>query len=124
MSTIAIEIGDQDLQQEIEALTPATVVRGKSLDGTAGMMILVISLAPAIIKQLAAIVTSALERNKHIRLVYDGIEVQGVSEDALLEIIEASRASANPTSQEPARPSMRIQAPARSDSKASSMRLS
>lgn len=89
VSEVAIET---DCLQLIEALKSlageGAVVAGerRGLDGITLVTIL-ITLSPAIIASVTKLIKSSIESKKHVRVIKDGMTVEGVSESTLLKLM-------------------------------------
>lgn len=92
---LAVEVKDESIAREIEAVVATRRARGKAFDGSSDHVItLLIQVVPKILVPLAAILQIVMSRNKDVRVMHNGTEIRGVSEKTLLQLLD--HASATP----------------------------
>lgn len=95
---IAIETDSPELAHEItNAVDGATAISGerRGLDG-ATLITLVVTLTPFAIREIVRLATAHIAARKHVRLIKDGVTIQGVSESTLLKILKNGEAKKLP----------------------------
>jgi hypothetical protein len=88
---LAIELrSDDELLSELRELGPENEVTRKGFDGS-DVVIVLVTLATTTIAQTASIIKKAIDARKHISVKYKGVEIKGVSEKRLLELLSTAR---------------------------------
>lgn len=97
MVDIAIEVSEKSAADELEALGQEVGSFASERRGLDGQMLLtvIMTLAPMVITGIVAVVRARIAAQKHVRVIVDGMEIHGVSERALLEILKAKSPQAN-----------------------------
>lgn len=92
MPDIAIEVSDAQVLAQLELLGKDANGFSSELQGIDGVQIFtaVMTLGPLVIHGIVKVVLAQIAAKKHVRVLVDGIEIRGVSEDALLEILQSN----------------------------------
>jgi hypothetical protein len=94
MSSISIIVPPEDVEPVAAALIAADIKVTKpaalGFDG-AQVLSLVVELTPPVATFLAGLYAARLKANRHTVLKMKGLEVRGVSEEALLKLADAQR---------------------------------
>lgn len=79
---------DEELIGEIETL-PVMVQRytTKHFDADTVFVSLLVSVLPSVVMQISNIIVSIMERNKNIKVKYEGVEIQGLSKEDIIELL-------------------------------------
>ncbi|MES3090605.1 hypothetical protein QTN93_01160 [Sphingomonas aerolata] len=89
---IAIETDSPEFAVElaaaVEGAMPISSER-KGLDG-ATLTTIIVTLSPFAIREIVRLATAHIAAKRYVRLVKDGITIQGVSESTLLKILKES----------------------------------
>ena len=91
MVNIVVETSELAIAEELKKIQPEDIhiVRNNSLDGDPGEFSVLVILSALIIRQVSRIIVSAIESKKYIKVKARGIEIEGVSEKSLPEVIAA-----------------------------------
>lgn len=89
MTDVAIETNDRDVLKQLEAIDGAADMLASERRGMDGATLFtaVLALAPAIVPAVVSIVKAQIEARKHVRVIVGGVEIRGVSEKTLMEIL-------------------------------------
>ena len=90
---IAIETDDMHLVLALEqaAADESTLtVKRDGFDG-ATLSTVLLSLTPILIVQIVSLLKAREAAKKHVRVIYKGVTIQGVSEETLLKILDSSK---------------------------------
>jgi len=91
-TAISLQVHKQD-SAIIEELTanldvPVTKLETSSFDGQSEIVTLVITIAPMVLTFLGKIITEQIRARKYIKVVYNGVQIQGITEDNAAAILE------------------------------------
>src|SRR5262249_5327339 len=87
---IAIETDSADLINKLRRLQTAgelLVTERRGIDGTA-LITIIVTITPPIIAALSSIIRAEIEAKKHVQVKHKGMTIQGVSEKALIAILQ------------------------------------
>jgi hypothetical protein len=87
---IAIEVSDKDAAAQLEQVgesESAISVERKGMDGMT-LFTVVMPLVPLLIHGIVRIVQTQINARRHVRVMVDGMEVRGVSEETLLTMLQ------------------------------------
>ncbi|MBZ9940162.1 hypothetical protein LB533_03485 [Mesorhizobium sp. BR1-1-13] len=90
---IAIETDSTELAAALAELAGSgntLITKRDGLDG-ATLTTVLLTITPLVVGQIFRLIRAEIESKKHVRLIYNGVTIQGVSEATLLKIIEQSR---------------------------------
>lgn len=90
---IAIETDDKELVlmlQQASADENTLTIKREGLDG-ATLSTVLLTLTPVLIVQIVSLLKAREAAKKHVRVIYKGMTIQGVSEEALMKILEAQQ---------------------------------
>lgn len=95
MSDIAIELSDKAALEELNELTREVNGFTSESQGVDGLSLYtaVMTLSPIVIAGIVKVALAQIAARKHVRVLVDGVEVKGVSEAALLEIVRLKSGS-------------------------------
>lgn len=90
MTDVAIETNDREVLKQLEAIDGAVDMLASERRGMDGATLFttVLVLAPAIVPAVVSIVKAQIEARKHVRVIVGGVEIRGVSEKTLMEILK------------------------------------
>lgn len=92
MATIVLEVMLQDKKMVDELITHYTediqILNSRRFQGESETIQLLINLSPVIIPAIASVVVTYIRSKKHISIKYKGLEVKGISESTVVEILE------------------------------------
>jgi DNA-binding transcriptional ArsR family regulator len=99
MTEIAVELSDKAALQELEKLSEGADGFTSERKGMDGMTLctVVMTLSPLVINGIVKIYQSQQEAKRHVRIKIKGVEIQGVSEQKLLEILRAAEQEEDPS---------------------------
>lgn len=91
-TAISLQVHKQD-SAILEELTanldvPVTKLETSSFDGQSEIVTLVITIAPMVLTFLGKIITEQIRARKYIKVVYNGVQIQGITEDNAVAILE------------------------------------
>jgi hypothetical protein len=91
MLDIAIEVSDEQALEQLELLGKDANGFSSKHQGIDGIQIFtaVMTLGPLVIRGIVKVVLAEIAAKKHVRVVVDGVEIRGVSEEVLLEILQS-----------------------------------
>jgi len=92
MPQIAIEIAERAAATELEALaqgSDAFLSERQGMDGVA-LFTVILTLTPVLVGGIVKIVQAQIKAKKHVHVKVRGIEIRGVSEEALIRILKTS----------------------------------
>lgn len=91
MPEIAIEVSDAQVLAQLELLGKDANGFSSEHQGIDGIQIFtaVMTLGPLVIHGIVKVVLAQIAAKKHVRVLVDGVEIRGVSEEALLDIIQS-----------------------------------
>lgn len=98
MLDIAIEVSDKSALDQLDKLAEEGGGFSSESQGVDGVSLYtaVMTLTPIIIAGIVKVVLAQIAARKHVRVLVDGVEVVGVSEEALLEIVRLKSSSTQP----------------------------
>ena len=90
-AVISIQVQKQD-SAIIEALTanqdlPVTKLETSSFDGQSEILTLVITITPMLLTFIGKILTEQIRARKYIKVVYKGVQIQGITESSVADIL-------------------------------------
>ena len=88
---IIIELSHNDSQIMGELCNmdvPFEKCEGKQFDAETLIITLIISVLPTAITQICNIITTAIQRNKDMKVKYHGVEIQGFDKEDIFEILK------------------------------------
>lgn len=92
METIVVElmVEDKKLVDELICKNSENIqlLNSRRFQGEPETIQLLITLSPVIIPSLASIIITFIRSKKHISIKYKGIEIKGVSEATIIQILE------------------------------------
>ncbi|MDA8482635.1 hypothetical protein NNO07_06100 [Pseudomonas resinovorans] len=93
MPEIAIEISEKDALSQLTTLSEQADGFASERQGVDGLTLftVIMTLTPLVINGIVDIVKSQIAAKKHIRVVVNGVEIQGVSEASLMKILETHK---------------------------------
>lgn len=89
MSEVAIETDSQELVEELKKLAGEdALVAGerRGMDGVTLVTVLLV-LSPPIIASVTRLIKANIEARKHVRVIKDGVTIEGVSESTLKKLL-------------------------------------
>jgi hypothetical protein len=91
MPEIAIEVSDAQALEQLQLLGKDANGFSSAHQGIDGVQILtaVMTLGPLVIHGIVKIVLAQIAAKKHVRVLIDGVEIRGVSEEALMEVLQS-----------------------------------
>jgi len=98
MAEIAIEVSDNQALSELQQLgehADGFTSERKGMDGIT-LATVVMTLVPAVIGGIVKIYQAQQQAKKYIRVSVNGIEIQGVNEDKIVEILQAAQVQKTP----------------------------
>lgn len=90
MSEIAIEVSDVQVLEQLELLGKDSDGFSSEHQGIDGVQLFtaVMTLGPLVITGIVKVVLAQIAAKKHVRVLVDGIEIHGVSEKTLMDILK------------------------------------
>lgn len=88
--TIVFELNDDALASELKRIGGENAHRidRNAFDGSGEAISIVLILAPLILREVSKIIQKGIEAKKHVKVFYNGKEIEGVSEKTLLKLLE------------------------------------
>ena len=91
-TTITLEITKRDTRAFSELTTTypddVQVVETDRLDGAIELFEMVIKLTPEVLTAITTIIVTLIRSRRHLRIKYKGIELTGISEANIVEILQ------------------------------------
>ena len=90
---IAIETDDMELVLALEQAAAdenTLAIKREGLDG-ATLSTVLLTLTPILIVQIVSLLKARESAKKHVRVIYKGMTIQGVSEETLMKILESCK---------------------------------
>lgn len=92
MAAIVLEVMLNDKEMVEELITDHTkdiqVLNSRRFQGEPETIQLLITLSTVIIPSIASVIVAYIRSKKHISIKYKGIEVKGISESTVIQILE------------------------------------
>jgi hypothetical protein len=89
MAEIAVEVSDREALSHLQLLAEQAdgfVSESKGIDGVT-LCTVIMTLGPLVINGIVKIVQAQIRAKRHVRLKIDGIEITGISDDTLIEVL-------------------------------------
>ena len=72
---------------ESEAMLDFQKLESSSFDGQSEIITLLVTLTPMVLAFIGKVISDQIRSKKHIKIVYKGIQIQGIDESNAMEII-------------------------------------
>jgi hypothetical protein len=90
MDALTLQIEDRAIADAMIALDPGRIreIRSRSFDGAEPVISLIVLVTPILLREISKIVQKCIESRQHVRVFYKGVEIEGVSEAVLLQLLD------------------------------------